>query len=78
MMVGAMVMTTVPMVSLATTSTAYAAKGGAKLGGGSVKAPAAAPKASAASPISDSISCTLSGLLTSSCPGWSGACSEAT
>lgn len=59
MMVGAMVMTTVPMVSLATTSTAYAAKGGAKLGGGSVKAPSAAPKASA--PSSDSNSKSVSG-----------------
>ena len=57
-MVGAMVMTTVPMVSLATTNTAYAAKGGAKLGG-STKAPAAAPKASA--PSSNSNSKSVSG-----------------
>ena len=57
-MVGAMVMTTVPMVSLATTNTAYAAKGGAKLGG-STKAPAAAPKAAA--PSSNSNSKSVSG-----------------
>ena len=46
LMVGAMVMTTVPMINADFGATAYAAKGGAKLGGGAKSAPkAAAPKA---------------------------------
>ena len=46
LMVGAMVMTTVPVVNMSYTATAYAAKGGAKLGGGAKSAPKAAePKA---------------------------------
>lgn len=44
LMVGAMIMTTIPVVNMSYTATAYAAKGGAKLGGG---APKAAPKAAA-------------------------------
>ena len=39
LMVGAMVMTTVPVVNMSYTATAYAAKGGAKLGGGAKSAP---------------------------------------
>ena len=46
LMVGAMVMTTVPMINADFAATAYAAKGGAKLGGGAKSVPkAAAPAA---------------------------------
>lgn len=45
LMVGAMVMTTMPVVSVDMAATAYAAKGGAKIGGGAKSAPKAAPKA---------------------------------
>ena len=58
MMVGAMVMTAVPVVSAVTMNTAYAAKGGARISGGT-KAPAAAPKAS--TPSSNSNSKAVSG-----------------
>lgn len=55
MMVGAMVMTTVPVINDAYVSTAYAAKGGAKIGGGAKSlAPKSAPKASTPSNNSNS------------------------
>ena len=53
LMVGAMVMTTMPVVSVDMAATAYAAKGGAKIGGGAKSAPKAAPKAAAPKSNSD-------------------------